>query len=233
MLQMLEQLQLPVSPLGEDRRAERLHDLLHCYRLAGELILGRAAAGISDISHPLAPTHSVAKTDHTRPKAPMPTGWRSVYLHNRTSQSPSVSSSHHQPLHAVAEPAGCAYLLVISNVVPKICARTNSAILSVNVVDYRPQIGYLVLDGWERSKNAVRGTGQSRASAGRGTLADRWGLVSRGCDCLQTGPGSSPLSARGPRIIVRRAEVADVFGQLCVAVAASSHAVYRWTCGTL
>lgn len=50
----------------------------------------------------------------------MPTGWRSEYLHelNQLQKSPAV---WFQPL---------AYLEVISNVVPKICARTNSAIVT-------------------------------------------------------------------------------------------------------
>jgi hypothetical protein len=40
---MLEQLQLAVCALRQDRSAEGLHDLLDCHGLAGELILGRAA----------------------------------------------------------------------------------------------------------------------------------------------------------------------------------------------
>ena len=42
MLQMLEQLQLPVGPLGQDRCTERLHDLLDSDILVRELVLGRA-----------------------------------------------------------------------------------------------------------------------------------------------------------------------------------------------
>ena len=41
-LEMLQQLQLSVCSLGQDRRAEGLHDLLDCHRLSGELILRRA-----------------------------------------------------------------------------------------------------------------------------------------------------------------------------------------------
>jgi hypothetical protein len=58
---------------------------------------------------------------HTSPKAPMPTGCRSVYLDH--SQSPRT------PPPAIF--SSSSYLLVISNVVPKIWARTNSAMLSV------------------------------------------------------------------------------------------------------
>ena len=45
--QVLKQLQLAVGTLREDRSAERLHDLLDRYGLAGELILRRAAFSIS------------------------------------------------------------------------------------------------------------------------------------------------------------------------------------------
>jgi len=54
----------------------------------------------------------------------MPTGCKSVYL--AQSQHP-VS----MPARALAPLPAKLYLLVISNVVPKICARTNSAILNV------------------------------------------------------------------------------------------------------
>jgi len=42
MAQVLEQLQLTVCALGQDRRAEWLHNLLDCNRRGSELILGRA-----------------------------------------------------------------------------------------------------------------------------------------------------------------------------------------------
>jgi hypothetical protein len=42
--QMLEQLQLAVGSLGQDRSAEGLHDLLDRHRLVCELVLRRAAA---------------------------------------------------------------------------------------------------------------------------------------------------------------------------------------------
>lgn len=101
-LEMLEQLQLAVCPLGEHRRAERLHDLLDGDILAGELVLGRAVCHIITCQPPLCPSarsggRVLLETYHTKPKAPMPTGWRSEYLE------------------------------VISKVVPKIWARTNSA----------------------------------------------------------------------------------------------------------
>lgn len=41
--EVLQELQLSVCALGQDRSAEGLHDLLDGHGLAGELILGRAA----------------------------------------------------------------------------------------------------------------------------------------------------------------------------------------------
>jgi hypothetical protein len=40
MFQMLQQLQFSVCSLGQDRRAEGLHDLLDGYTLAGKLVFG-------------------------------------------------------------------------------------------------------------------------------------------------------------------------------------------------
>lgn len=76
MLQVLQQLQLAVGTLRQDGRAEGLHDFLHRHRLRCELVFGRAFVdGQSMFSSCFrTPTH------HTSPKAPMPTGWRSVYL---------------------------------------------------------------------------------------------------------------------------------------------------------
>lgn len=45
--QVLEQLQLTVCALGEDRRAEGLHDLLDGHRLAGQLVLCGTAGRVS------------------------------------------------------------------------------------------------------------------------------------------------------------------------------------------
>ena len=62
-----------------------------------------------------------AKAEYqTSPKAPMPTGCKSVYLFQC------------QPFTAAADyaEAGLRYLLVISKVVPKIWARTNSAMMA-------------------------------------------------------------------------------------------------------
>jgi hypothetical protein len=45
MLQVLQQLQLAIRPLGQDGSAKWLHDLLDGDALAGELVLGGAGEG--------------------------------------------------------------------------------------------------------------------------------------------------------------------------------------------
>jgi hypothetical protein len=62
-LQMLEQLQLSISSLGEHRGAERLHDLFDGNILVGELIFGGAASRES-----LGPT----QTDTAQGKSTIP-----------------------------------------------------------------------------------------------------------------------------------------------------------------
>jgi hypothetical protein len=76
--QVLQQLELAVSALGQDWSAEGLHDLLDGDGLAGELVLCRAAVAVSGRRGRR--RHARAETYQTRPKAPMPTGCRSVYL---------------------------------------------------------------------------------------------------------------------------------------------------------
>jgi hypothetical protein len=108
---MLEQLQFSVGTLREDGGAEGLHDLLYGHGLAGKLVFGRAAKR----SACRLPQRRV-RLYQTRPKAPMPTGCRSVYLDEGQFRAKRIAG--YMP-----------HLLVISKVVPKICARTNSAIL--------------------------------------------------------------------------------------------------------
>jgi hypothetical protein len=79
-LEVLEQLELTVCALCEHRCAERLHDLLDCDILVGKLIPGRAVAK-GTVSVGCAGSVGTSKGAYqTRPKAPMPTGWRSEYL---------------------------------------------------------------------------------------------------------------------------------------------------------
>ena len=111
MPEVLQELQFSVCALGQDRGAERLHDLLDRHGLAGELVL-RGTTPWSVCNH----GGGGPQAYQTSPKAPMPTGCRSVYLYE------GVSRAHAQVGHTT-------YLLVISNVVPKICARTNSAMM--------------------------------------------------------------------------------------------------------
>jgi hypothetical protein len=73
-LEMLEELQLAVCPLGEDRCAEWLHNLLHGNGLAGKLIFGRAIVVSPSVRAFSFPAFSVSYTHQTSPKAPIPTG---------------------------------------------------------------------------------------------------------------------------------------------------------------
>lgn len=79
MLEMLQQLQFTVSPLRQDRSAEGLHNLLNRNMLSCELILGRAGAAVNTAFAQIIGFY-LDQAYHTRPNAPMPTGWRSEYL---------------------------------------------------------------------------------------------------------------------------------------------------------
>lgn len=91
-LEVLEQLEFTVCALCEHRCAERLHDLLDCDILVGKLIPGRAVAK-GTVSVGCAGSVETSKGAYqTRPKAPMPTGWRSEYLRaNRVSDAMVIS----------------------------------------------------------------------------------------------------------------------------------------------
>ena len=85
--QVFQELQLSVGSLGQDRGGEGLHDLLDGNRGTRQLILGRAMRGKRENnkrhrrwekrSQLRDPTRARA-TYQTRPKAPIPTGWRST-----------------------------------------------------------------------------------------------------------------------------------------------------------
>lgn len=121
MLQVLQKLQFAICSLGQDRRTEWLHNLLHCDRLSCQLIFGGAEnmPSLANLDHSRC---GVAVSYQTSPKAPIPTGWRSVYLQSNGNQNNSRARS---------EDATTTDLLVISKVVPKIWARTNSAMAGV------------------------------------------------------------------------------------------------------
>ena len=77
MPEMLQQFELSIGSLREDRGTERLHNLLYRHSLAGQLVFGRAAPKTSaGVSSRLWPSDGY----QTSPKAPIPTGCRSVYL---------------------------------------------------------------------------------------------------------------------------------------------------------
>ena len=54
MLEMLQKLQLSVCSLGQDWRAERLHDFLYRHGLPSELILRRAVPSLLERNAPVA-----------------------------------------------------------------------------------------------------------------------------------------------------------------------------------
>jgi len=85
MAQMFEKFQFTIRPLRQYRGAERFHDLLDRNRLSGKLILSRAvesaAVRMCDDGDG---DGGGSATYQTRPKAPIPTGWRSVYLSGAT-----------------------------------------------------------------------------------------------------------------------------------------------------
>jgi hypothetical protein len=109
--EMLEQFELAVCALRQNRSAEGLHDLLDGDGLAGELVLGRAARLSVCASVP-------GRCKRTRQVQRLP-----------------CPPAEGQCIYAtsVLLPSQCgvcfAHLLVISNVVPKIWARTNSAMV--------------------------------------------------------------------------------------------------------
>ena len=114
MSKMFEEFQFSICPLWQDWCRKWFHNLFDRHSLTSELISGR-----TDHISPWNHTFNTF-THHTRPKAPIPTGCKSVYL-NCVSSSPAQFSS--------------TYLEVISKVVPKIWALTNSAILMIDL-DY-------------------------------------------------------------------------------------------------
>jgi hypothetical protein len=137
--QVLEQLQLTVCALGQDRRAEGLHDLLDCDGRSSELILGRAVPGVS------------ACPFDSSPECNSPYKPESTHTHRLQIRVPVVSvspcssrflpSSPSPPFsRARAKRLDCPYLLVISKVVPKIWARTNSAMVK-DFCDYLSVVG--------------------------------------------------------------------------------------------
>lgn len=81
----------------------------------------RAELGGQKLANLSGPVTPFPDAYQTRPNAPMPTGWRSEYLFHASTQG-ALSASYRD---------GATSLEVISNVVPKIWARMNSAILAV------------------------------------------------------------------------------------------------------
>jgi len=88
-LQVLQKLELSVGTLRQDRGAERLHDLFDCHGLASQLVFGgttrEGQRTYQDSGSSRKKKSFFAKANasaffnyQTKPKAPMPTGWRST-----------------------------------------------------------------------------------------------------------------------------------------------------------
>jgi hypothetical protein len=126
MSEMLEKLQFAVCALRQHRSAEGLHDLLDGHGLAGELILGRAAkSSVCDCI-------SIAEAD-----VPDETEGSHAY-------GLQVGVSLRRQFQALSQCGVLPHLLVISNVVPKIWARTNSAMVRGGYGGYATGAGWSV-----------------------------------------------------------------------------------------
>ena len=146
MFEVLQQLQLSVCSLRQHRRAEGFHDLLHRNRLSGELVLRRAVRIVCQI--PLYPQYvAVPLTRRARRLPCQPAASQCIY--RAISQYVCLSSEEC--------PGPVSHLLVISKVVPKICARTNSAIFvgMIGLDQFRCWVGMRMAVGWRwcRSKS--------------------------------------------------------------------------------
>jgi hypothetical protein len=146
MSQVFEQFEFTIGSFGQDRCAEWFHDFLDGNRLACQLVLCRTTQ--------FRPSHTTGKY-HTSPNAPIPTGWRSTYL--AQSQHRCLSGAQSQLGEITRSEHGAAryglYRLVISKQVPKICARTNSAMIGGEEGFGGPWSS----DGWRRQRGTVPG----------------------------------------------------------------------------
>jgi hypothetical protein len=120
MFQMLQQLQFPVCSLGQDRGAEGLHDLLDGHALPGELVFGGAGRRESVYAAPQEVIRRDIRTRQDRMHPFPPAGGQSTCGSNQFLVGHNTGAS---------PPQSPAYLDVISKVVPKIWARTNSAMM--------------------------------------------------------------------------------------------------------
>jgi len=125
MLKVLQQLKFAVCPLCEDGRTERLHDFFNRDRLSSKLVFCRTGEAVSKLAEiRVIMKHLPDKAESSHPNR-LKIGIPTVEL--AMAPSPDV------PLPAT-------YRLVISNVVPKIWARTNSAMVYVACCCRRGQV---------------------------------------------------------------------------------------------
>jgi len=116
MAQMFEKFQFTIRPLRQYRGAERFHDLLDRNRLSGKLILSRAVESAAVRMCETTAMAMEADRQHTRRDRRHP---------SRRAGDQCICRGRRE--HAINTSEELAYRLVISKVVPKIWARTNSA----------------------------------------------------------------------------------------------------------
>ena len=109
MAKVLEKFQFSVCSFGQYRRTERLHYFLDSNRLTGELVFGRARNGIGQLIQRKRIMLPVC-SHQTRPKAPIPTGWRSVYLRGCQRTAFATEQGCVNPLPAGDLEGGAEYL---------------------------------------------------------------------------------------------------------------------------
>lgn len=131
MFQMLQQLQFTVCSLGQDWRAEGLHNLLHSDALVGEVVFGGA---VHKYKHQSAPCISHGRGERLiiipdQAKSAHPNRLE-IRVSAQKELAIAVAKRGHSKRRFNSLVEGYpAYLDVISKVVPKIWARTNSAMM--------------------------------------------------------------------------------------------------------
>lgn len=131
MAEMLEQLQLPVGSLGQNGGTEGLHDFFNCDWLCSQLVFGRAVVLMALLACTLGLGVVLCDTGYNIPDQSEGTHSHRLQFRiprNQVSTNIPLDAPAKAPIVNIAE-QGIANRLVISKVVPKIWARTNSAMM--------------------------------------------------------------------------------------------------------
>lgn len=131
MAEMLEQLQLPVGSLGQNGGTEGLHDFFNRHWLCSQLVFGRAVVLMALLACTLGLGVVLCDTGYNIPDQSEGTHSHRLQFRiprNQVSTNIPLDAPAKAPIVNIAE-QGIANRLVISKVVPKIWARTNSAMM--------------------------------------------------------------------------------------------------------